>query len=46
MMALCLQNFQSNNIPCLGIEPSKNVANVAKEKGIDVITDFFDRPFG
>jgi methylation protein EvaC len=40
---IMLQNFQTDNIPCLGIEPSKNVANVAKDKGIDVMTDFFDK---
>ena len=41
---IMLQNFLSNNIPCLGIEPSKNVANVAMEKGIEVVTKFFDQP--
>ena len=39
---IMLQNFQTDNIPCLGIEPSTNVANVAKDKGIDVMTEFFD----
>jgi methylation protein EvaC len=41
---IMLQNFISSNIPCLGVEPSKNVANVSMEKGIEVITEFFDRP--
>ena len=41
---IMLQNFLSENIPCLGIEPSTNVASVAMEKGIDVISEFFDRP--
>ena len=41
---IMLQNFLSNNVPCLGIEPSKNVALVAMEKGMDVMTEFFDRP--
>jgi len=41
---IMLQNFLSNNISCLGIEPSKNVALVAMEKGIDVMIEFFDRP--
>ena len=41
---IMLQNFLSKNIPCLGVEPSKNVAHVSMEKGIDVITEFFDRP--
>jgi methylation protein EvaC len=40
---IMLQNFVKSNIPCLGVEPSKNVAQVAKEKGIEVITDFFDQ---
>ena len=39
---IMLQNFLSNDIPCLGVEPSKNVARVAMEKGIDVVTEFFD----
>lgn len=41
---IMLQNFVASNIPCLGVEPSKNVAQVAKEKGIEVITEFFDEP--
>jgi SAM-dependent methyltransferase len=36
-----LQYFQENNIPCVGIEPTSSTANVAKEKGIEVIEDFF-----
>jgi len=39
-----LQNFVSDKIPCLGIEPSKNVADVSKNKGIEVLTEFFDKP--
>jgi methylation protein EvaC len=38
-----LQNFVTDGTPCLGIEPSKNVAQVAREKGIEVITEFFDQ---
>ena len=41
---ILLKNFIINHIPCLGVEPSKNVAQVAMEKGIEVITQFFDRP--
>jgi len=41
---ILLENFIIDNIPCLGIEPSENVAQVAMEKGIEVITQFFDRP--
>ena len=40
---IMLQNFLENDIPCLGIEPSKNVAKVARDKGIDVLTEFFDQ---
>jgi len=36
-----LQYFQQKHIPCIGIEPSENTAGVAREKGIDVIVDFF-----
>ena len=41
---ILLENFIIDNIPCLGVEPSENVAQVAMEKGIEVITQFFDRP--
>ncbi|MDE0742163.1 MAG: class I SAM-dependent methyltransferase [Candidatus Poseidoniia archaeon] len=41
---ILLENFIIENIPCLGVEPSENVAQVAMEKGIEVITKFFDRP--
>jgi len=40
---IMLQNFQLGNIPCLGVEPSTNVAEVAKDKGIEVMTEFFDK---
>ncbi len=36
-----LRNFIQKKIPCLGIEPTKGTANVAKEKGIEVLCDFF-----
>ena len=41
---ILLENFIIENIPCLGVEPSKNVAQVSMEKGIEVIMKFFDRP--
>jgi len=41
---ILLENFIIENIPCLGVEPSENVAQVAMEKGIEVILKFFDRP--
>lgn len=36
-----LQYFIEKNIPVLGIEPTQNTADVAIEKGIETITDFF-----
>jgi SAM-dependent methyltransferase len=36
-----LQYFQEKNIPVLGIEPTKNTADVAISKGIETIVDFF-----
>ncbi|MDQ7047722.1 MAG: class I SAM-dependent methyltransferase [Sulfurovum sp.] len=36
-----LQYFKEKDIPSLGIEPTANTAKVAKEKGIEVIEDFF-----
>ena len=36
-----LQFFQDLAIPSLGIEPSSKTAKVAKEKGIEVIEDYF-----
>lgn len=37
-----LQYFKERDIPVLGIEPSKNTATVAINKGIETIIDFFD----
>lgn len=39
---IMLQNFINDKIPCLGVEPSKNVAEVARQKGIEIVTEFFD----
>jgi SAM-dependent methyltransferase len=36
-----LQYFVEKKIPVLGIEPAKNVAKVAMEKGIPTLTEFF-----
>ena len=36
-----LQHFQPLGVPSLGIEPAANVAEAAKEKGIDTVVDFF-----
>jgi SAM-dependent methyltransferase len=37
-----LQYFQEKQIPCVGIEPTASTASVAKQKGIEVIEDFFN----
>jgi hypothetical protein len=36
-----LQYFVKKNIPVLGIEPTSNTAEVAKQKGIESVVDFF-----
>ena len=36
-----LQYFNEKNIPVLGIEPTKNTAKVAVQKGIPTVTEFF-----
>ena len=36
-----LQHFLSRDVPCLGIEPAENVAQVAIQKGIPTISRFF-----
>ncbi len=36
-----LQCFQERGIPVLGIEPARNVAKVAVERGINTIAEFF-----
>lgn len=40
-----LQFFKEKNIPCIGIEPTKSTADVARSKGIYVIEDFFGEDF-
>jgi len=39
---IMLQYFKEKNIRHLGIEPSSNVAEVARQKGINTISEFFD----
>ena len=36
-----LQYFMQKQIPCLGIEPSANTAQAAREKGIETLEEFF-----
>ncbi len=37
-----LENFKINNLRHIGIEPSSNVANIAKNKSINVLNKFFN----
>jgi len=37
-----LQYFKEKSIPCLGIEPAKSTADAARDKGIEVVSEFFD----
>jgi methylation protein EvaC len=39
---IMLQNFARADIRHLGIEPSKNVARVAMDKGVNTMTEFFE----
>ena len=38
-----LQYFKQKDIPVLGIEPTANTAEAAKEKGVDSVIDFFGK---
>ena len=40
---IMLQHFAKKNIRHIGFEPSENVANVARKKGINTVVEFFDR---
>ena len=40
-----LQHFKSKGVPVLGIEPTKNTANVAVLKGIPTINEYFSSEF-
>jgi SAM-dependent methyltransferase len=37
-----LQHFVKRGIPALGIDPAANVAEAARERGVETIVDFFD----
>lgn len=39
-----LQHFKKRGIPCLGIEPTSSTAAACREKGIEVIEQFFGVP--
>jgi len=40
-----LQYFKQRGVPVLGVDPTANTAQVAQEKGIDTIVDFFGSEF-
>ena len=37
-----LKNYKEKGIPVLGIEPARNIARVAEERGIPTISEFFN----
>ncbi|MBN8215263.1 MAG: class I SAM-dependent methyltransferase [Spirochaetes bacterium] len=40
-----LQFVRQAGVPCLGIEPTESTARLAREKGLETLTDFFDEAF-
>ncbi len=40
---IMLRHFKDRGIRHLGIEPSRNVADVARERGIQTLSEFFDK---
>ncbi len=36
-----LKNYKEKNIPVLGIEPARNIAQLAEERGVATISEFF-----
>lgn len=40
-----LQYFKTLGIPCLGVEPTRSTADAAREKGIEIIGEFFGEVF-
>lgn len=41
-----LRNFVERGIPCLGVEPARNVAAAAEEIGVPTLTEFFGTRLG
>ena len=41
-----LKNYVERGIPVLGIEPARNIARVAVERGIPTMNEFFDEALG
>jgi SAM-dependent methyltransferase len=40
-----LQYFRESSVPCLGVEPTASTASAAREKGIEIVEDFFGEAF-
>lgn len=38
-----LRNFVGVGVPVLGVEPARNIARVARERGVDTVEEFFGR---
>jgi len=38
-----LQHFVARGVPCLGIEPARNVARAAEQRGVPTLVEFFGR---
>jgi SAM-dependent methyltransferase len=36
-----LRNFVDRGVPVLGIEPARNIASVARERGVETLSEFF-----
>jgi len=41
-----LKNYVGHGVPVLGIEPARNVAAVAEERGVRTVVEFFGRELG
>src|SRR3989344_1258914 len=37
-----LKNYREHSVPVLGIEPARNVAAIAENRGVPTVTEFFD----
>jgi SAM-dependent methyltransferase len=38
-----LRNFVAQKVPCLGVEPAENIAEVARQAGVETVCRFFGR---
>ena len=40
---LLLQEFQARGMQVIGVEPAENIVQIARERGVDTIADYFSR---